>query len=147
MSENQTFSGGIEMEHSAKMGQLIIAEINKPGPLLTWLCLRTLHICRVNKSYNVTAISHDASEYSEAFVGIFPVLSSDNHNLQTIQIKGLAILPTYWVGKNYKLKTLETVKLYLCINPNYPVGKYINVLLAHIILAYIILTYTQPWLF
>ena len=126
MSENQTFSGGIEMEHRAKMGQLIIAEINKLGPLLTWLCLRTLHLWRVNKSYNVTAISHDASEYSEAFVGIFPVLSSNNHNLHTIQIKGLAILPTYWVGKNYKLKTLETVKLYLCINPNYPVGKYMS---------------------
>ena len=85
MSENQTFSGGIEMEHRAKMGQLIIAEINKLGPLLTWLCLRTLHLCRVNKSYNVTAISHDTSEYSEAFVGIFPVLSSNKHNLHTIQ--------------------------------------------------------------
>ena len=126
MSENQTFSGGIEMEHRAKMGQLIIAEINKLGPLLTWLCLRTLHLCRVNKSYNVTAISHDTSEYSEVFVGIFPVLSSNKHNLHTIQIKGWAILPTYWVGKNYKLKTLETVKLYLCINPNYPVGKYMS---------------------
>ena len=85
MSENQTFSGGIEMEHRAKMGQLIIAEINKLGPLLTWLCLRTLHLCRVNKSYNVTAISNDTSEYSEAFVGIFPVLSSNKHNLHTIQ--------------------------------------------------------------
>ena len=71
--------------------------------------------------------------FSSFYGGVFPILSSDvdDHKLYTIQ-KKLVLLLTFLVGKYYKIRTLATVKLYISINPNYPVGKYIKVLVIYV---------------